>query len=1158
MSKSYTLVLPPHRNEPNRTEEGLVKSRMESGPCGICHGDMRRVAAGAGAGDDVFTAECSHQFHFRCISGTVARGRIACPLCHARWREFPSFRAKDAPPAASASASASRPFFRPVEPRVFDDDEPLAMGFVIDNLSPCDRLCVISFSSGANRLMRLSRMTDAGKAHAKRAVDSLAARGGTNIGAALRKAAKVLDDRLYRNSVDSVILLSDGQDTYTIPSRGGYGHVRDGGDANYDALVPPSFVTRTDGGRSTPVHAFGFGKDHDAAAMHTIAEATGGTFSFIENEAAIQDGFAQCIGGLLSVAVQELRLDVACLDAGVRVTGVKSGRYRCHVEEDGRAATVEVGELYADEERSFLVFVAVPRADAWDDDVTRLVEVWCSYRDMETGRTTTVAVAGDEAAVVLRPSRVEDYGGGEKSVEVEREIVRVEAIDDIAMARAAAERGEYGEAAEILRSRQRAVARSAAARGGDAMCSSLSGELREMRARVADRRRYELSGRAYVLAGLSSHAQQRATSRQVSGELSSSSSAASAAAALPMGITVSYVTPAMLDMLDRNPCAICLDEIAGGQAIFTAECSHTFHNRCIARNVAHGRRVCPLCNTTWHDLPTPAQPAAVSGDVDDPPLYADDDPVDAPVVGEQAAADGDAAAAMVIKTHCEHAAVARGPSRDNFALVVHAKAALAAAAAGEAQQRAPIDLVTVLDVSGSMEREKLALVKKAMGFVIDNLGPSDRLSVVAFSSYATRTTRLLRMSDTGKATAKRTVDTLVAGGGTNIGDGLRVAARDNYTHRRGRHADLVPASFTRSGGRVAPVHTFGFGADHDAAAMSAVAESTPGGTFSFVEDEAAIQDSFAQCVGGLLSVAAQDARIAVTCQSPGVRVGSIKSGLYASRLDADGRAASIDVGELYSGEERRFLLFVNVPTADAESTHLIKVTCTYKDTATGQTIDVAGDDAVINRPLEVTADADQTVSPEVERERVRVQAMEDIAAARAAAERGDHADAARTLRHRRQLMMECELVIGSAPDPTCAAMAEELVDLEAAVKDAPRYKRYGRASLLAGMSSHGLQRATGTQPKVGLLAAARGGDGRRRREDKLVEFAKRRSYTTEAMESMVSKSRRSRLQQMTTPVPPPQQEMSGSGGDQQRLQSKMRKRSEEEEEEEVENTDLLN
>jgi hypothetical protein len=45
--------------------------------------------------------------------------------------------------------------------------------------------------------------------------------------------------------------------------------------------------------------------------MHVIAEATGGTFSYIENEAVIQDAFAQCIGGLLTVAVQEARIAIA-------------------------------------------------------------------------------------------------------------------------------------------------------------------------------------------------------------------------------------------------------------------------------------------------------------------------------------------------------------------------------------------------------------------------------------------------------------------------------------------------------------------------------------------------------------------------------------------------------------------------------------------------------------------------------------------------------------------------------------------------------------------------------------------------------------------------------------------------------------------------------
>lgn len=38
---------------------------------------------------------------------------------------------------------------------------------------------------------------------------------------------------------------------------------------------------------SASVHMFGFGNDHDTTAMHDIAEATAGTFSYIGNEDVI-------------------------------------------------------------------------------------------------------------------------------------------------------------------------------------------------------------------------------------------------------------------------------------------------------------------------------------------------------------------------------------------------------------------------------------------------------------------------------------------------------------------------------------------------------------------------------------------------------------------------------------------------------------------------------------------------------------------------------------------------------------------------------------------------------------------------------------------------------------------------------------------------------
>ncbi|KAL6903471.1 hypothetical protein ACP4OV_004284 [Aristida adscensionis] len=592
---------------------------------------------GAGDGQAILTAECSHTFHLHCIVTSVAHGHVVCPLCNARWRDLPVLvRPAPAPPMHGVQPPQPRqPPVRhavrpPVEPdddaQAFDDDEPVeappghggrrqeasastgglvvkthteysaiardsshdnfavlvhvrapgmadgeaagggggaprapldlvtvldvsgsmggaklallkqAMGFVIDNLGPHDRLSVVSFSSSAWRVSRLLRISDAGKGLSRVAVESLAACGGTNIAAGLRAAAKVLGERRHRNAVSSVILLSDGQDNYTVS-------LRRGSDPNYEALVPPSFTRAgagAGGGWSAPVHTFGFGNDHDAAAMHVVAEATGGTFSYIEDEAAIQDAFAQCIGGLLSVVVQEARVRVACGHPGVRIRSVKSGRYESCVGEDGRAASINAGELYADEERRFLLFLTVPAAEAADSETT-LIKVSCSYRDAAGGADVDVTA---EDTVVARPEHAEE----ERSVEVERERVRVEAAEDIAAARAAAERGAHQEAVEILERRQRAVAQSAVARGGDSVSLALEGELREMRRRVASRESYARSGRAFVLAGVSMHEQQRANSSL----LGASSNAAAPYVTSEGADAGSYATPAMRAMLLRS------------------------------------------------------------------------------------------------------------------------------------------------------------------------------------------------------------------------------------------------------------------------------------------------------------------------------------------------------------------------------------------------------------------------------------------------------------------------------------------------------------------------------------------------------------------------------------------------------------------------------
>lgn len=587
-----------------------------------------------GQGHAIFTAECSHSFHFHCITSNVKHGNQICPVCRAKWKEVP-FQS----PASNVSQGMPRinqptfprdegrqstSLYHVPEPSIFNDDEALdqqtstnhnedwtdhssmddameirtypevsavpsstshdnfavlihlkapshsgrkqngggrnsssaqsvtrapidlvtvldvsgsmagtklallkrAMGFVIQHLGPSDRLSVIAFSSTARRIFPLRRMTDTGRQEALEAVNSLVSNGGTNIAEGLRKGVKVFVERQWKNPVGSIILLSDGQDTYTVTSS------RSNIATDYQSLVPNSIHRNSGVGLQIPVHAFGFGADHDATSMHSISEVSGGTFSFIEAEEVIQDAFAQCIGGLLSVVVQELQVEIDCVHPCLQLSSVKAGSYKASMKANARMASIEVGDLYAEEERDFLVTLNVP-VDTSSGEMP-LVIVRGLYRDPITNEMVALEEVSEvkiqRPEVVAREVIV--------SIEVDRQRNRLRAAEAMAEARVAAERGDLGAAVSILNNYHKALSETVSSRAGDRLCAALSAELREMQERMANQRVYEHSGRAYVLSGLSSHSWQRATAR---GDSTDSTS-----------LVQAYQTPSMVDMVTRS------------------------------------------------------------------------------------------------------------------------------------------------------------------------------------------------------------------------------------------------------------------------------------------------------------------------------------------------------------------------------------------------------------------------------------------------------------------------------------------------------------------------------------------------------------------------------------------------------------------------------
>ena len=85
-----------------------------------------------------------------------------------------------------------------------------------------------------------------------------------------------------------------------------------------------------------------------------------------------------------------------------------------------------------------------------------------------------------------------------------------------------------------------------------------------------------------------------------------------------------------------------------------------------------------------------------------------------------------------------------------------------------------IDLMLVLDRSGSINSTELATLKSAAKAYVDSLAPSADKAHVGMSSFATAGTLNQHLTDDG-ATVKAAIDALLAGGFTNLSAGINLA-----------------------------------------------------------------------------------------------------------------------------------------------------------------------------------------------------------------------------------------------------------------------------------------------------------------------------------------------------------------------------------------------
>ncbi|KAL2348964.1 hypothetical protein Fmac_002964 [Flemingia macrophylla] len=418
--------------------------------------------------------------------------------------------------------------------------------------------------------------------------------------------------------------------------------------------------------------------------------------------------------------------------------------------------------------------------------------------------------------------------------------------------------------------------------------------------------------------------------------------------------------------LSKSRCGICMQSARSGQgtAIFTAECSHTFHFPCIVKK--HPILTCPVCSTTWKELPV----LSLHNDNNKRnfKVYNDDEPLMSPTslsrfnpIPESENEDDEEQDAefqgfnvnpqsstvirrnLEISVLPEAAIIAANRNHETYVVVLKINPP-------HAPRRAPIDLVAVLDVGPAISGHKLRLMKNSMRQVISSLRPTDRLSIVVFSTGSKRLLPLRRMTGGGQRSARRIVDALSAidqarvEGAPAKSDAVKKAAKVLEDRReKNAVASIIVLSDIHDSRGVESVYKH---SNKPLLVSTARLGEVPVHTIrpGDCSDEAA-----AKLVRGLLSVVAQDVKVQLEVVSRS-RAAEI-AGVYS----ISGRPVSlgsgwIRLGDFHAEEEREILVELKVPAVSAGSHHVLTVRSSYRDPLTRDSSNPVEQAMLVPRP----------------------------------------------------------------------------------------------------------------------------------------------------------------------------------------------------------------
>ncbi|CAF1017086.1 unnamed protein product [Adineta steineri] len=418
---------------------------------------------------------------------------------------------------------------------------------------------------------------------------------------------------------------------------------------------------------------------------------------------------------------------------------------------------------------------------------------------------------------------------------------------------------------------------------------------------------------------------------------------------------MSSPTPSETPSQVADDCSICLSTLAPGTVLLTLSCNHKFHLQCLASNVQAQNKQCPLCRATIDAsivqlLAGSTAPSTPTRPVYLPPPLAAVPIQDIPSIEEsvdeaalQTAAERLAAA--------QQAAATGSSDTENLSLItavttleyeaqplettsnIYGLVTLQAPTIPQSEievmraSRIPLDLICVIDSSGSMSGEKMNLLKQTMVYIVEQLNHLDRMAIISFNiSAVDRSHGLKRMNEQNQQILKDTVNNDIhSQGGTYIGSGIQLGI-DLLRQRQTKnplgailvltdgqdndHHDYTSLMETLPEG--VQLHSFGYGSDHTANVLVKLAEQGNGGTFTYIDEQRAIGSAFAMALGGLFTCVAKEIAVNIEFNDE-YKITHFHSKYSYEPRQLPSNTISIKLPNLNADEKRNLVFQLNVP-----------------------------------------------------------------------------------------------------------------------------------------------------------------------------------------------------------------------------------------------------